>query len=252
MEPSDFGDAAYCLVADMDEYFGAERQKDIDSRAEFDKSQMLVDAGLVAGLGVGDNAAGDGAGNLPHEHVLALGSADQDGRSLVFGAGLGKIGRQEAPGLMGNESHLAIDRIPVGMDIENAHEHRKLDTAAFEDLGFVYLLERHDLAVDARYDGAGCVARKVAAGRAEEIHGQEVEKYSDGGDGDRDSLGANIQPQRHIDSHQQDQADDQNVRSFVMYFYSHISAGPIVNAKIAQKNGFEPYFFTFFTKQSSE
>lgn len=105
---------------------------------------------------------------------------------------------------MSGKFHFAVDRVPVGVHIKYTHKYRQLQAAAFQYVGLVDFFKGYNLAVDARDDHVGLIAREVAAGRAEKVYGQQVEAYGDCGNGNGDSLDANTQPQRYVDSHQQE------------------------------------------------
>ena len=137
---SDEGDAAGGGVADVHECFRAEGEVDVDARAKLDESHVVSYVRVRSLFGVCDDAAGDGACNLAHEHELAPGGADDHRRAFVLGAGLRKVGRHEASGMVGGVNHLAVDRKPVGVHVEYAHEHRQLDAAGLEVFRLVNLL----------------------------------------------------------------------------------------------------------------
>ena len=118
-----FGDTAYGFVADLGIYLGIERQIDVDARAEFDKSHVILYRGLIAGLRICDDAPRYRSGHLAHEYFLTVQSAYHDCAALVIGARFRQIGRIEPARVMTHELDGAVDRKPVGMYVENRHEH---------------------------------------------------------------------------------------------------------------------------------
>jgi hypothetical protein len=71
--------------------------------------------------------------------------------------------------------YFAINREPVSVNIENAHEHRQLYAVAFEIFRFVDLLEGHHRAIGTCDNGVGLVAVEKAFRRPEKIDYQKVE-----------------------------------------------------------------------------
>ena len=83
---------------------------------------MLIDAHLLTGFGIGDDAACDSSGNLAHKNLGAVGCLYHDGRTLVFGARLRQISCKEATRMVLHILHHSGYRGPVGMHIENRHK----------------------------------------------------------------------------------------------------------------------------------
>lgn len=121
-EPGHFGYATLCLIADLHENFSVERKEYVDTRPEFNESEMVIDIGIVARTGICHDTAGNCSGYLAHQDIMSLGSTDDNGGTFVFSARLGKIGREETAVVMTHKEHFAIYRKPVGMNIKYGHE----------------------------------------------------------------------------------------------------------------------------------
>lgn len=137
------------LVANVDINFGIEGEENIDTGTEFDESHVPVNRGFVARLGIGDYAAGNRPGNLSGNDNLPVAGADDDSRPLVFSAGLGKVGRHETTRMMFHFKNFPVNRKPVGMDVEDGHEHRELAAAAFQNFRLENFFKGHHCAVHA-------------------------------------------------------------------------------------------------------
>ena len=83
---------------------------------------MLIDVALLTLLGVGDDTAGYGSGNLAHEDILTLGGGDHHVGVLVLLTGLRQPGLMVVAVLVDDELHLSIDGEPVGMYVPRTHE----------------------------------------------------------------------------------------------------------------------------------
>ena len=172
-------------------------------------------------MGIGDDTTRHRSGNLTHQHLLAVRGADDDGAALVLGARFGKICGQETARMMLDKGDLAVDGEPVGMHVENAHEHRQLEAAALQHLGLVNLLEGDYLAVGRRHNGAVGIAGIDAAGRAEKVNDEHIQHAKDRGAHDGPDERPHPQPQGHVDGKYHQQQYHQNVCAFVMNLYSH-------------------------------
>ena len=81
----------HCLVAggalsQFDTYLRAERQEDINTRAELYETEMLVDVAVVIRTGVGHDAARYGTGYLAAENLLAVRRLYDDVGMFVLGS----------------------------------------------------------------------------------------------------------------------------------------------------------------------
>ena len=77
--------------------------------------------------------------------------------------------------LMLYQLHMTVDRKPVGMHVEEAHEYRYHDTALMEILVFIHFLYHHHLAVGRSHNEVvGVVDIQKPLRTAEEIEHDEV------------------------------------------------------------------------------
>lgn len=74
------------LGTDSGENFGIEGQIYIDSRAEFNEPEVILDGCALAGFGICDDTPSDGSCDLTHKYLLAVVGAYDYGGALVFGA----------------------------------------------------------------------------------------------------------------------------------------------------------------------
>src|SRR5690606_3165853 len=159
------------LLTDLDRDLHALRQVEVDTRAEADETDPVALLDLGALGHVGDDAAGDGAGDLDHPDVTELGVEVPDHPLVVLA--LLVEGGPETTGDVLDGRHGAVQRRAVDVDVERAHEDR--DTGAA-------VLPRHDAlhhSVGGRDDPA---AGDLALGVAEEP--QHPRRQGGGGDGD--------------------------------------------------------------------
>lgn len=79
LEVRDNGLIAGRALVDLYERLGAERQIDINARAELDESQVLVDITLFALCCIRDYPTCHGACHLTHKNLFTLRSLDDNG-----------------------------------------------------------------------------------------------------------------------------------------------------------------------------
>ena len=123
--------------------------------------------------------------------------------------------------MIGGVYHFAIDRKPVGVHVQYAHEHRQLNTAAVEIFVFVGFFKGNNGAVGRGHNGIVAVAFEHPARRTEEIHHQQVEHRRDGRSRNRPPQRAHPYPQRSIDYQQDSQQRPKDIRTFMVDFHSH-------------------------------
>ena len=141
---------------------------------------MFVDKAVLSLLGVGNDAARHGSGNLSAEYLLAVRSGEQDVGMLVFLTGLRQPCFMIVAVKMSDELHLAVDREPVGMDIYNAHEDGNHQTAVMEIFILVNLLNDNNLSVGWCHDNIlGILRREMADRTTIEIHNKGISHSKD-------------------------------------------------------------------------
>ena len=123
----------------------------IDTRAELDKSKMLVYVTFLSFLGIGDDTAGHGTSNLTAKDILALRCGDHHIGMLVLFACLGQPGFVEVAVEMFHEFHFPVNGEPVGMDVDKTHEYGNHQAAIMEVPVFIHFLYDHYLAVGRSY-----------------------------------------------------------------------------------------------------
>ena len=115
-----YGERGHSSAGDLTEAYedvAAGGQEYVNSGAELDESEMVVNVGVFAGLGIGDYAPGHGAGHLAHRDAIALGSDDADRGAFVLSARFGKISGEKSAAVMLHVFHLSVDGKPVGVNI---------------------------------------------------------------------------------------------------------------------------------------
>ena len=112
---------------------------------------MLVDITLLIGLSIGDDATCHGSSYLAYQDVLTVGRSNHDVRMFVLLAGLGQPGLVVVAVLVVHELDLAIDREPVGMNIQRTHEDANHKTLVMEILILFGFLNNYNLAVGRCY-----------------------------------------------------------------------------------------------------
>ena len=95
VERTDLRNTAHSGVAEFYIDCGRQREVEVDTRPEFNESEMVIDIGVVAWTGICHDTAGNCSGYLAHQDIMSLGSTDDNGGTFVFSARLGKIGREE-------------------------------------------------------------------------------------------------------------------------------------------------------------
>ena len=78
-QPRHCGDAADSLVAEFDKNFCADRQIDVNPRAEFNESDMFIKVNFFVLLCISDYAPCNCAGNLAHKDFRSAFGADNNG-----------------------------------------------------------------------------------------------------------------------------------------------------------------------------
>lgn len=182
---------------------------------------MIVDIGLVALTGVGDDASGHCSGDLTHGDAVAVG-LDADGAPLVVGARLGEVGGEEASAVMAHVFHGAVDGIPVGVDVERRHEDGEHDGLRVEVFTLVDLFDGDDVSVDGADHHVLSFPLVVAAGASEEIEDEEVDDHGDDRENQRQRERRQEKPYRHVERQQHDGEEDKYVGAFAMYLHFSI------------------------------
>ena len=149
-------------------------QIEVYARAELNEAQMLVDVALLIGVNVSDDTSGYGTSHLAHEYLSALRRFYDYRRALIICAGFRQPSSLETTVLMVNAAHRAIDRYPVGMNVEQTHEDAHHDAAVVEILVFLDLLYDHHSAVARSYDHALSVLSEKTYWATEEIDHYKV------------------------------------------------------------------------------
>ena len=121
--------------------FSAERQVNVDARAEFDESQMFVYVAVFFSLGIGYDAAGHRSGYLTAQYLGAFRCFEHYVGVFVLLACLRQPCLVVVAVLVVYELNLAVYREPVGVYVEQAHEnayHQALVMEVFVLLDFFY------------------------------------------------------------------------------------------------------------------
>ena len=201
----------------MNQRLGADGQKDIYARTEFNKAKMFVDVAVLAHVGIGDDAAGHGSGYLTAKDVSALGSGDDHGAAFVVRTGLGQPGSLETAVVMLDELDGAIGGNPVGMDVEQAHEDAHHQTPVVEVFVLLHLLHYHDLAVGRSHDNALGVAIEDTDGTAEEVDDDEIDDATQcQDDPEYRALETKHMSREQTQQGKRDSAQDERVRAFAV------------------------------------
>ena len=101
---------------------GTRRQVGVQPRPVPDQPVGVADRQLVADLRFAHDAARHQAGDLYRDHLDAVGGADHHAVAFVVLTGGFQLGRVEQPGAMVDGDHLASDRRPLHVCIENRKE----------------------------------------------------------------------------------------------------------------------------------
>src|SRR6266851_2883631 len=147
-ELREHGSAGGDAVAHLhtDERPAGERDEEVDPRAEPDHSQPSPLADAVADLAVSDDAAGDQASDLAHQHGAA-GAANADRCLLIVEARLLRGGVEKPAGVVAHQLDASRHRIAVDVHVEHAHEDRDSLRRRLEVHGLLDLDYADDLAV---------------------------------------------------------------------------------------------------------
>lgn len=199
--------------------FCIEGEIEVDSGSEFYETEMTVDRSLMSATGVSDDPSGHGSGYLAGHYPHSGGGKDPDSAPLVLGACLGEIGRQEAPAVMSHILHLAVDRIPVGMDVEGGHEHGKHYGIRFEIFRLEYFLYGHDMPVDGAHHHVSPFSAVVALGAAEEIENKKVANRGDGGEYCREGIRGHKQPYGDVYGRKHEEKKNEDIGAFSVYLH---------------------------------
>lgn len=150
------------------------REIDIDSGTEFDEAKMLINSGFLTLLSVSDNAASHSTGHLTHRDTLPVVAEDTYCGALVLCTALRKIGRQKTTAMMTHILYRAVNREPIGMDIERRHKYRYLNGFALQIFRLEHLLHNHHLAIDGTNSPAETRTFIVAFRATEEVEDENI------------------------------------------------------------------------------
>ena len=167
----------------LNEHFCAERQVEVNARAELDEAQVLVDIAVFADTGIGDDASSHCASHLPRQYLRTVGCLDDDCTSLVLFARLGQPSFVEIAVVMADMLDGAVDGNPVGVDVEETHEDAHHDAAVVEIFCLFRLFHHDDLAVGRRQYESFRLALESADGTLEEVQQDGIQnsayRYAD-------------------------------------------------------------------------
>ena len=93
---SDVGDIPLDLLPDLDVHLRAEGEVEVDTRAELNEAEVLVDIHTLTDLWIGDDTACDSPSDLTDEDAIPPLTADDDSRALIVRATLRQVSREEA------------------------------------------------------------------------------------------------------------------------------------------------------------
>ena len=139
---------------------------------------------------------------------------------LVLLACLGQPRLVEVAVLVMDELHLAVDRKPVGVHVEQTHEDGNHQSAVVEVFVLLDFLYDNHLAVGRCHDNLGCIfLTKISDRTFEEIKHNAVYCPKHYQETPERNLGVESLPQHDCYGHDGEQAVYQCVISFAMYSY---------------------------------
>ena len=174
-EACDRGQRADNGIADFDQHLAVAGQEHIDARTEFDEPAHVILPYMLSDFHIGDDTAGNQAGNLAEEHMTAVLHFHDGRRTFVFGRGLGVPCDEETAGMVFEIFDDTADGHPVHVDVRNRHEDRDLHHLLIEIFAFVYGFRHDDTAVAGREDQIG-IMNLHTPGFAEKGHDEEPEQ----------------------------------------------------------------------------
>ena len=180
---------------------------------------MLVDIAVLALRGISHDAPRDGPGHLPHQDLLPVRRLDDDRSPLVLGAGLRKPGLHEISLLVEHRLDTAVHRIPVGMDIRDAHENGDHQPPVMEIFTLVHLFQHHNPPVGRGYHRAFRRTVENADGTTEKIEHPPVEDNAARQQDCRDVHIAHQAGYQHIQQQQREKSYHKDVGTFTMNPY---------------------------------
>ena len=118
----------------------------------------------IAELGPGDDAPGDGPGDLPDDERGAL-SLESPGQRFVLRADIGMARIEEKPRMMLDVAYLPVDGGAVRVDIEDGEENANAFHPAVQHFGFLRFRDGGDRPIRGGEDSIwvfGCFAFRIA------------------------------------------------------------------------------------------
>ena len=188
-----------CL-AELHVYLCAKWQEAIHARTELDEAQMLVNIAILTFLGIGYYTACHSTGNLTTEYIYTIIRGDDSVSHLVLFTCLRKPRLVESTILMMYEFYLAINREPVGMHVEKAHEDTYHDTTLMEILVLVNFLNHNDATISrSNNDIFRVILSEIADRTTEEVYNDTIYCREDNSKAIKWNVGLERTPQYDTD-----------------------------------------------------
>ena len=127
---------------------------------------MGIYGAYIPYLCIGNDTASQSPCNLARQYTSTFFGFDNDSRTLVVGTTLREVGCDKMTVLVRYVRNLAFAGKPIGMNIENRHKNRHLNTAFMEYFIFGYFFDGYDLAIGRCYNGTIVIGKGAVPLRA--------------------------------------------------------------------------------------
>lgn len=127
--------------------------------------------------------------------------------------------------MMLHVNYFAVNREPVGVNVERRHEYRQLNRFPFYEFRFVYLFYHNYFAVYGTYAHSPALPVINSFGTAEKVEHKGVDHHTYAGAYRGYGYGRHKQPRRDVDSYEHYEEDNQDVGPLMMdfnAFYLHL------------------------------